>query len=420
MNELIILTDKYPYGNGETYIETERPYWSKFDRVFICPVLARKEDEIRDNFKALPYETIVNTVDCKPGFFDAIFGLLGSIRIRDYYQEIITLKKSNRLTVQRIKYLLFVGILSNLRINRIEKEIRHLLNDSQNQNRLLYSYWMYEPAIVATGLVDKLHCNRLISRVHRYDLYEELQKMGYIPFRERVLKKIDRLYSISDDGLNYFSEHYGGKYDKKIIISRLGTARKYSVYNGDRGEETVVVSCSNLIPVKRVGLIVNALKKYDKSISWYHFGDGILRQELENQVKTLPENVHAHFMGFTMNEDIQKFYSEHYIDAFLNVSESEGVPVSIMEAQSYGLPVIATDAGGTRELVHDKINGVLLKIDFCDFDLIRAINEVIQKGRQYRGKAIETWSNMSDSQTICNEFFDKEIMEIQSAQGKSK
>ena len=89
MNELIILTDKYPYGNGETYIETERPYWSKFDRVFICPVLARKEDEIRDNFKALPYETIVNTVDCKPGFFDAIFGLLGSIRIRDYYQEII-------------------------------------------------------------------------------------------------------------------------------------------------------------------------------------------------------------------------------------------------------------------------------------------------------------------------------------------
>lgn len=411
-NTLIILTDKYPYGNGETYVETERPYWSKFEHVYICPVLVRKEDKVRESFSAMPHETVISTVDYKPGVLSAIFGIIGSIGISDYFQELKTLRKSGRLSLENVRILFFMGILSNLRIKRIEKAIMPLLGSKKNENRLLYSYWMYEPAIVGTGLVSKLGCDRFISRVHRYDLYEELEKTGYLPFRERVLKGLDKLYSISDDGVRYFSEHYDGRYDEKICISRLGTVRKYEVYKEEKSKETVIVSCSNLIPVKRVSLIIDALKNYNMPLSWYHFGDGVLRNELENQVKTLPANVHTHLMGFTLNDDIQKFYSEHYIDAFVNVSSSEGVPVSIMEAQSYGLPVIATDAGGTGELVHDGENGVLLKVDFSNDDLIRAVGEVVHEGRRYRDGAIETWKRMSDSQRICNEFFDQETQII--------
>ena len=408
-NILIILTDKYPYDKGETYIETERPYWSKFDHVYICPVLVRKEDKVRESFSAMPHETVIGTEDNKPGLLSALRGLFGPVTISDYFRELKTLKRSGRLSLGNVRLLIFMGILSNLRIKRIEKALKPLLGDRKNEKRLLYSYWMYEPAIAATGLVGKLDCDRLISRVHRYDLYEELQKTGYIPFRERVLKKLDRLYSISDDGVKYFHENYDGRYDCKIFISRLGTVRKYEVCKAGKGEETVIASCSNLIPVKRVGLIIDALKKYDKPITWYHFGDGVLRDELEAQVKTLPGNVHARLMGFTLNDDIQRFYSEHYIDAFVNVSSSEGVPVSIMEAQSYGLPVIATDAGGTGELVHNGKNGVLLDIGFSDDDLLSAVEEVRGKGAQYRKGALETWENMSDSEKICDEFFDREI-----------
>ena len=408
-NVLIILTDKYPYGNGETYVETERPYWNKFDHVYICPVLVRKDDKIRVGFSAKPYETVVGTEDTKPGLFDAIKGLVGSISIKDYFQELNVLKKSGRLSFQNMRILAFMGILSNLRMRRIENALRPMMGDSGSEKRLLYSYWMYEPAIIGTGLKERLHCTRFISRVHRYDLYEELQKTGYLPFRERVLRNIDRLYSISDDGKKYFSKHYNGQYDEKIVISRLGTVLKFDAYTGNKDDDTVIVSCSNLIPVKRVDLIVRALREYNKPISWYHFGDGSLRQELEAQVKQLPENVHAHLMGFTLNDDIQKFYSEHYIDAFINVSESEGVPVSIMEAQSYGLPVIATDAGGSGELVHDGENGVLLAVSFSTDDLLKAIDEVVNKGKEYRDGASQTWTTMSDSKQICDTFFDNEL-----------
>lgn len=191
-------------------------------------------------------------------------------------------------------------------------------------------------------------------------------------------------------------------------MSRLGTVRKFGVNSDGRGEETVIVSCSDLIPLKRVGMIADALMRCDKPVSWFHFGDGELRAGLEERCRALPDNVKARFMGFTPNDGIQKFYSENHIDAFLNVSESEGIPVSIMEAQSYGLPVIATDVGGTRELVHNGENGVLLKIDFSGDELISAIDDVVEKGQRYRDNAVKTWETLSDSKKICDEFFDRE------------
>lgn len=405
---LIVLTDKYPYGNGETYVETERPYWSKFDHVYICPVLVRKVDRIRENFTAMPYETVVSTVDTKPKLIEAIGGLIGSISVRDYFQEVKMLRKTGRTSIRNIRTLIFMGILSNLRMQRIEMTLKPMLGYRGEDKRLLYSYWMYEPAIVGTGLKDRLHCSRFISRVHRYDLYEELQKTGYLPFRERVLKRLDRLYSISDDGKKYFSEHYDGKYDEKIVISRLGTVRKFDVYTGDRGEEPVIVSCSNLIPVKRVELIIDALCEYDKPITWYHFGDGILRHDLEEKIKHLPDNIHAHLMGFTLNDDIQKFYSEHYIDAFINVSESEGVPVSIMEAQSYGIPVVATNVGGTPELVHNGENGILIEKNFSNKDLCEAVNTVLQSQEHYRIAAYSTWQEKCDANSVYSQLCHRE------------
>ena len=47
---------------------------------------------------------------------------------------------------------------------------------------------------------------------------------------------------------------------------------------------------------------------------------------------------------------------------FINVSSTEGIPVSIMEAMSFGIPVIATAVGGTPEIVNNE-NGYLLSKD---------------------------------------------------------
>ena len=53
------------------------------------------------------------------------------------------------------------------------------------------------------------------------------------------------------------------------------------------------------------------------------------------------------------------FYRNHPIDVFINTSISEGIPMSIMEAQSCSIPVIAPSVGGITEIVTND-NGYLL------------------------------------------------------------
>ena len=169
----------------------------------------------------------------------------------------------------------------------------------------------------------------------------------------------------------------------------------------------VLVSCSNLVDVKRVHLIIRALMRCRPKVHWYHFGDGELREKLEAKAKALPDHVKYTFMGYRANEEVQRFYAEHSIDAFLNVSQSEGIPVSVMEAESYGIPIVATDVGGTSEIVHNGENGILLKVDFTDGDLLSAIRDVVEKADQYRAAAIRTWESMSDAQKVFPAFFRK-------------
>jgi len=47
------------------------------------------------------------------------------------------------------------------------------------------------------------------------------------------------------------------------------------------------------------------------------------------------------------HNDVLNYYASNPVDVFINTSSSEGLPVSIMEAMSFGIPVIATNVGGT-------------------------------------------------------------------------
>lgn len=59
------------------------------------------------------------------------------------------------------------------------------------------------------------------------------------------------------------------------------------------------------------------------------------------------------------HDQVMNYYKEHHFDVFINMSTNEGVPVSIMEAASFGIPIIATNVGGTSEIVQPSV-GMLL------------------------------------------------------------
>jgi glycosyltransferase involved in cell wall biosynthesis len=134
-------------------------------------------------------------------------------------------------------------------------------------------------------------------------------------------------------------------------------------------------------------------------IEWCHFGDGPLEAEVEGLAAArLPENVTASFHGDTPNPEIRAFYRDQPVDALVNVSSSEGLPVSIMEAQNAGIPVIATAVGGTSELVNDA-NGLLLPANPDAAEIAEAIGDVIRHPDAWAAKrpaSRRSWETFSD------------------------
>jgi len=103
------------------------------------------------------------------------------------------------------------------------------------------------------------------------------------------------------------------------------------------------------------------------------------------------------FKGQVSNEAIIRFYREQRPHLFINVSSTEGLPVSIMEAMAHSVPVIATDVGGTNEIVHDSQNGFLMSPGLTATQLadqIRAFAKLDRaRMKAFREAAYQTWAN---------------------------
>jgi len=167
-----------------------------------------------------------------------------------------------------------------------------------------------------------------------------------------------------------------------------------------------------MVPVKRLHLIVQALEKADFPVLWTHIGSGPLKEEIEGMAMKLPNCVRTEWKGQMDNAEIMNYYRTNDISAFVNVSASEGIPVSIMEISSFGVPVIATDVGGTREAVYSGENGYLLPADFSPDELMGRLRELTGLSEEKYGRlclnARRIWAEKFNAQKNYRNFY-KEI-----------
>lgn len=105
-------------------------------------------------------------------------------------------------------------------------------------------------------------------------------------------------------------------------------------------------------------------------------GEGALLEECKQLAKTLSIEQMVHFLGF--RKDIDSILP--MCDLAVGSSLREGLPVNIMEAMACGLPVVATENRGHRELVVDGVNGYLIKNQEVEL-LSRKINDVAKSKR---------------------------------------
>jgi glycosyltransferase involved in cell wall biosynthesis len=148
-------------------------------------------------------------------------------------------------------------------------------------------------------------------------------------------------------------------------------------------EQFVIVSCAKVRNIKRIHKIAEMLQYIDFPITWIHLGDENLNTKndetiplyLESKLKLKSKpNINFIAKGLISNENIIKFYQENQVNLFISLSEAEGVPVSMMEAISFGIPVLSTDVGGCREIVTEK-TGILIPLETEMQEIAKLITE---------------------------------------------
>ena len=394
---VILLTNKYPYGIVETFIEAELETVPEDINLTVIPTQPHSPF---DKGRTVPnYVKVDDVLNSRPRYEYQIKAIQMFFS-KAYRNEVKGRKLNGRLTLADRIHLL--GYFARA------KQIADAVDERyEKEDVVLYSYWATE-ASFAERILKQRKGYKSVTRAHGTDVYDGQCIYGTIPGQREAVSGIDCVYVCSKDGRDYLQAKYPESKDK-ITCAYLGT-RDYGFAPGDnRQEEFMIVSCSRLVPVKRVHLLAATLKEItDRRIHWVHIGDGAERGKIEEIVKTFPDNIRMSFMGNIPHDKVMTFYREHCINLFINVSESEGLPVAIMEVISFGVPVVATDVGGTSEIVNNGI-GDLISQDFSPEDITTLIGKYADMDSleyaQLRGAARRFWEENYSAQRNYKKFY---------------
>lgn len=352
--ELWLFTMRFPFGNGETFLENELPVLCKqFERVVLIPLFAEGEA------RPLPANASVNAVLKEPY---RTAGPLTMLRHWAPWKELVHSIRSSAPSVDVFRTQ-WPTLRSRCRQNlqRAVSARRTLSSSYDPQRVILYSYWTADWATVL-GLWRSMDPRvRFVSRMHGFDLYVERHAHNWPPFRAYHLAHTERVLVASQAGLDHLVHHFP-QHRSHFELAHLGT-HDHGAGPWSPNEELRLVSCANLVPLKRVHLIAEALRHVSTPVRWTHFGDGTERERLEALVAQLPRHIHVELKGQCPNMEVITWYKEHAADLFVHASASEGgVPVALQEAASFGIPLLAADAGGVREIVNER-TGTLISPD---------------------------------------------------------
>lgn len=244
-----------------------------------------------------------------------------------------------------------------------------------DESCILYTYWFDFATLGCTMFHDSRIKNK-VTRAHGYDVYDFGVKFRSEFLRKYALSRLGGVYVVSDEGKEYLQSRFP-VYQDKIYKMYLGTHRHSDVMCQVVPDKFCVFSCSFMNPVKRNDLLASYMIAFAKSfpsftIVWTHAGGGPLLEDVKLIVEKEPcKNLQVMFLGSVDNKTIVDFYTTQPVDIFVSLSESEGLPVSMMEAQSFGVPIVATGVGGVPEIVIENETGFLLTPDpeieeFCN------------------------------------------------------
>ncbi len=373
---LLLFTAEFPFGNGEPYLEDEIAYLAaRFPSVVIVP---RGTPGTR---RSLPENVRVDgSLAALHGRRTAARTVLRLLRWRGTYEQIV--RHAGALRRRGATRRVLEHAAGTLRVQQwLRRNQRRLAAETA----VAYAYWLHTEAAALVRSRRFFPGIAVVARAHGFDLYHERTDPPIQPFQLATVMGIDRVFTVSDHGCRYLTARYPAATDR-VETRRLGVPDPGFVTARSEDGRFRVVSCSAIRPVKRLERLVDALAILGRGhpnlrVEWDHLGDGESGAGIIARARsTLPATVRATFHGQLPRDRVLRYYRRHPVDVFVNVSESEGAPVSIMEALSFGIPVVAPAVGGIPEIVADGA-GVLMSSAPAGSEVASALRAVRSEDR---------------------------------------
>jgi glycosyltransferase involved in cell wall biosynthesis len=202
------------------------------------------------------------------------------------------------------------------------------------------------------------------SRYHEvvdaFSLAEKIQSMYFSPYTEsQLLRLSDKVTAVSPAVANELSTY--GMDSRKIQIVWNGVDEKTFSPTNKRKSEKYVLYTGGLRARKGLFDLIKSAAIVKKSVPDIKFllcGRGPLLQKLTEQVQSLGLEKQIIFLGLINREKLIQTYQNATIQVVPSIYE--GLPTVLLEGMSCGLPIIATDIGGSRDLIIHNENGLLV------------------------------------------------------------
>jgi len=178
------------------------------------------------------------------------------------------------------------------------------------------------------------------------DMTTQVSQAGYERYVYKKLAKINKIMYIPNGiDTNVFKPDI---HLRQVLRSEMGLGNKF-----------VWVAVGRLEPPKDYFNMINAfsnvVKQFEHTILFI-IGDGTLKDSILEEIDKLKLNKYVRLLG--IRKDVMRLLN--IADGFVLSSSREGLPLVLLEAASIGVPMVVTDVGGNKEIVHESKSGYLV------------------------------------------------------------
>ena len=264
------------------------------------------------------------------GFIIHIFTLRHEARLETLLHENVVLVKGD-----------FSSILSIGSLSRLSKQLKLLSPD------IIHCH-LYSANIIGRILSSRFRKSVIINHIHGLGSKYSKFKIFVDKWSSRGC---DHFLFVSEKSRSIRVSREGYPRHKTSVIYNSVDINQFEDSNQNRDKKKIVFGiAARLIKLKRIEdciKLIDKLRNEEVDYKLYIAGVGPELENLKEEVNNYQLNEKVIFLGFI--EDIKGFYDS--INVFLLCSETEDLPLSIIEALASGKPVISTDVGGVSEIL---------------------------------------------------------------------